>query len=290
MQPSTSGGHDPRAAARGRDRCFLPGQGGDGEEAVQEAGGAPDPAVLHTPGSCQQLRKWGAAWRHPVPPRPFRTRGGVGRRPPGDLRGLRWCWERSRQGRREGPRLPPYLPPPHARPPAPLPGPTSGPGTRPGTSGLRGGRFPRLRPVGPPRPPGLPLPLARLGAPAPPGGGACGRRGAPGVGSAGALRREGCGRAGHGHPRWPCPGQAKPVRPWELSVFWQVSGRERDKCTWLPERFAKAGAGHLVSSRRLHRAVQSWCSPPPVGVSLEPATVQGGLWPKSRLLVAGANP
>lgn len=66
MQPSTSGGHDPRAAARGRDRCFLPGQGGDGEEAVQEAGGAPDPAVLHTPGSCQQLRKWGAAWRHPV--------------------------------------------------------------------------------------------------------------------------------------------------------------------------------------------------------------------------------
>lgn len=64
------------------------------------------------------------------------------------------------------------------------------------------------------------------------------------------------------------PGQAG--RPWELSVFWQVSGPERDKCTWLPGQFAKAGAGHLVSSRCLHtgrqrkpRAVQSWCSPSP---------------------------
>lgn len=86
--------------------------------------------------------------------------------------------------------------------------------------------------VGPPRPPGLPLPLARLRAPAPPGGGACGRRGAPGVGSAGAPRREGCGRAGHGHPRWPCPalpwpGQAGPALG-ALSLlagFWAGTGQ-----------------------------------------------------------------
>lgn len=45
MLPSTSGGHDPISAARGRDRCFLPGQARDwgrcakaGEEAAQGEG------------------------------------------------------------------------------------------------------------------------------------------------------------------------------------------------------------------------------------------------------------
>lgn len=67
MLPSTSGGHDPTSAARGCDRCFLPGLALDSgrcakarEEATQGEGEPQNRGALQTAssrGSCKCHRE-----------------------------------------------------------------------------------------------------------------------------------------------------------------------------------------------------------------------------------------
>lgn len=204
MLPSTSGGHDPISAARGRDRCFLPGQAQDwgrcakaGEEAAQgegepqngepctQAAGAvasttekslvPPHPLSRTPpvsGRAVMQRRVGAAGR----------RQGIGHaesglelEPTGRVGGYR---------RRTQQRPPPpshiHITRGHARPRSPLSGLTTVPplprarrylwGSRPAAASRAGVSLPALP---------LPLPV-----PAPPGGGAT----AVGAGPTGSWR------------------------------------------------------------------------------------------------------
>lgn len=63
MLPSTSGGHDPISAARGRDRCFLPGLALDWGRCAKAAHGEGEPPNRGSPVHSQQQGQ------SPVPPR-----------------------------------------------------------------------------------------------------------------------------------------------------------------------------------------------------------------------------
>lgn len=146
--PSTSGGHDPISAARGRDRCFLPGQTSDWG-AVCKGWGGGRPNIRGAPGQGEPRTRpaaravASAAQRSRGPPHPVALtlagRAGPSRRgqwgpPAGRTQGtgradsgpepgrrLGGCRQRTRQGS-------PFhihTTRAHAKPPFPLSGPTA---------------------------------------------------------------------------------------------------------------------------------------------------------------------